>query len=260
MTVLYTAVLGNYENLVELVPEVMRSFDDCICFTDSPELRATTWRVVRIVQPLQTDPIRSARLIKIRGTKETNRHSSSLWMDNRVRLHAPPTPLMRGDHDLAMPLHSHRRTVDDEFKAVLNGGFDDPRRVRPQYQAFSSDPRLHTVLKERPWWTALLYRRNTPEVAEFNRLWSDFVLAYSRRDQLSVNAAVALSALSVHSWDVDNFQSEYFEWLDRSVIQRNIKAGKFRVRGRYLWDSAQDIRQQGMRDAKRVRDRLLGNG
>ncbi len=206
----YTAVIGGYETALTLPPQ---SDVDYICFTDEPTLTSTRWQV-KLISPLfPADPVRSARHIKIVGHPVLDEYDETLWVDNRVELLIDPADLMASwlaDADVSMPSHSYRETVVDEFVAVLEGGFDDPARVQEQlfhYVTHDAD-----ALQERPYWTAIIARRPTAEVAQAMGTWRDQVLRYSRRDQLSVNVTLRRAGLKVTAQPIDSFGSGQHEW------------------------------------------------
>jgi len=209
----YTALFGSYE---ELNPDPLQGNSTeipLICFTDSADLTSDVWEIRRIDPVFESDPIRNARLLKVRGHASLAEFDESLWIDNTVTVHQRPEELLDewlDGADIALPLHSYRESVLAEFDIVARLSLDDPARVYEQllhYSATSPD-----ALAERPYWTALLARRHTPAVTEAMSRWSDHVLRYSRRDQLSVNYALSRSSVSVKAVEIDNWSSEFHRW------------------------------------------------
>lgn len=206
----YTAVLGGYEARLSQPPE---SDIDFICLTDNPEMSSDRWRIELVEPVFAADPVRSARHLKILGHPVLSDYDETLWIDNRVNLLVKPEEMLDRwlqDADLSMPWHGYRETVFDEFIAVLEGGFDDPYRIQEQlvhYLVHESE-----VLQEKPYWTAIIARRATPEVAQAMHLWHDQVLRYSRRDQLSVNCALRRSRISVTGQSAETWGSSQHAW------------------------------------------------
>ncbi|TQL48657.1 uncharacterized protein DUF616 [Homoserinimonas aerilata] len=214
--VVYSALMGQYEKLNE--QPVARETDiDFICFTDDPELTSETWQI-RLVEPrLPMDSIRSARYFKTRGFMLLGDYDESLWIDNSVRLRSTPDAILDAwlaDADIAIPQHSFRKTVIGEFDTVATDGYDDPARVYEQLIHYSS--LRPESLQELPYWTALLARRHTPEVDAAMSLWSDHIMRYSRRDQLSINFVLGSAGLPVTAIGIDNLSSEWHEWPVRA--------------------------------------------
>lgn len=211
--VIYTAVFGEYEVLNEQ-PAVAGHGIDLICFTEDPTLTSETWEV-RVVEPrFDLDPTRSARWIKTRGIELLGDYDESLWIDNRIRLKIPIGPLLDewlADADIAFPLHSFRSSVLAEFDAVAAQGYDDLTRVYEQLIQYSAID--EAVLAEKPYWTAVMARRHTPEIHGAMGLWADHILRFSRRDQLSVNFVLGRTGVRVAAIELDNHDSRWHEWL-----------------------------------------------
>lgn len=221
--VVYTAVFGNYENILEQ-PVAKDSDIQFICFTDDPKATSETWDIHLLTDHLQDDPTRSARQIKILGHERLSQFDESMWIDNRVLLKKDPSFFFEdwlGSHDMALPKHSYRDSVGDEFRIILNSGFDDPYKVREQLSAYK---RLAPEVLEIPvYWTAILLRRQNEITSHTMRVWMDNVLRYSKRDQLSINYAILHSALTPNMIDVDNFESQWHRWISTSELPKNRK-------------------------------------
>jgi hypothetical protein len=208
----YTALFGEYEPLQEQ-PVAHESSVPFICFTDNPDLTSTTWDV-RVVEPaLIADPVRSARMLKIRGHAELAEFDETLWIDNRIVLTVDPGAVLDewlADSELALPWHSFRDTVQGEFEIVALTRLDDPARIWEQFSHYQRH--YPQILSSRPHWTAIIARRKTDAVTHAMRVWSDQVLRYSRRDQLSESVALASTELRINSVTLDNLGSHLHEW------------------------------------------------
>jgi hypothetical protein len=247
--VLYTALIGRYETLNELAaedPDVT-----ALCFTDDPDLTSTTWEVVLVDRAFPSDPVRSQRKLKIVGHPALADFDEWIYIDNTVRLLVPPSTLL-DDHlqgcDLAIPTHSFRDTVEEEFVAVDQGRLDSHERVTEQLEHYRRD--WPDTLAMRPLWNGIILRRNTPAVASWADAWWSHLLRYSRRDQLSVHAAAAISGVPIRRIDIDTRRSAYHEWpiltdrddthrftdrpqkLDLTVLRRRIRS---RLAGAKRW-------------------------
>lgn len=214
MRAVYTALMGGYEELNEQ-PVATSSALPFLCFTDDPTLTSDTWEIVLVEPALPADPSRSSRLVKLipvhprlEGCDET------LWIDNSVILQVPPEQLLDewlDGADLAIPQHSYRERVIDEFDAVVSAALDDPSRVYEQLHHYL-DMAPH-VLEQPVLWNALIARRHTPEVLAFGEVWWRHVLRYSRRDQLSVRMALELTpGVRLNAVELDNYESAVHCW------------------------------------------------
>jgi hypothetical protein len=206
-------LIGRYEKLNEQ-PMAQQSALPFVCLTDDPELTSETWRIVRIQPAFQSDPVRSQRMLKLLPHRYLNRFERSLYIDNSVVLTAPPEKILAEyltDVTFALPTHSYRDCIRDEFTAVLAHQFDDPTRIAEQRQAYEECDT--DGLDERPFWTAILLRDHLdPAVREALETWAMHVLRYSRRDQLSANHAFRHAGFTPHRIEIDNHASWFHHW------------------------------------------------
>ena len=209
----YTALIGHYEELNEQ-PIAAESEVPFICFTDDRDLRSDSWEIVLVEPEHLSDPVRSSRRLKILGHPNVTDLEQTLYIDNSVVLRVPPEEILDGwlaEADLAVPEHSFREQVADEFEAVVISGFDDPARVYEQARHYFEE--LPDVMEAKPLWSAIIARRRSPIVTAFERRWFDDVLRYSRRDQLSMVAALQRSpALTWRSIPLDNLGTALHAW------------------------------------------------
>lgn len=213
-TCVYTAVIGGYDALLE--QRVKADSDaEFICFTTDPSLESDTWEIVPIAPLFEADPVRSARHLKILGHPSLTDFDATLWIDATVQLRMAPERLLaewlRGEYDLAIPLHSFRESVLDEFDEVDVLGRDQPERLYEQLLHYAEvDPES---LQEKPLWTGMIARREgVPEVRAAMELWFWHVLRYSRRDQLSLRHVLRRSSVRGNFFPLDNFDSAYQSW------------------------------------------------
>jgi hypothetical protein len=208
----YTVLLGGYESLND-AQNVGDGTVDFLCFTDDGHLSSKVWDI-RLVAPLfPRDLQRSQREIKVRGHTDLEPYERSLYIDNSVSLTQPPEGILDvwlAKHDLAIPLHSWRPRVLDEFLAVIELGLDEPARVYEQLYHYSEN--RADVLEQVPMWNAIIARNNTDTVQVTMRRWFDEILRYSRRDQLSANMVLGDSPVNLNRVQLDNFSSPIHEW------------------------------------------------
>jgi FtsZ-binding cell division protein ZapB len=208
----YSAVMGGYEQLRE-EPLAASSDADFVCFTDDPEMSSDTWQVVVVEPRFATDPIRSARYLKICGHPALTGYDRTLWVDNSVELLAPPEDFLDEwltAADVAAPLHSTRTSLFGEAEAILDIGKDDHVRVYEQLQHYA---RISSAaLEANPHWTGMLARRRTPEVTAVMQTWWEHVLRFSRRDQLSFSMVMSTSSVRLRSVSLPNLESPLHRW------------------------------------------------
>lgn len=227
----YTVLLGGYERLNEQ-PAAKASGIPFICFSDDPSLTSETWEVRPAPLLFPADPVRSQRALKLRPHLLLPEFDGSLYVDNTVILEAPFQALFDrylGRAPLSVPGHSFRASVRDEFTAVAAAGYDDGRRLAEQLRHY--DETCPAVLGEAPFWTGMLLRdhRSAP-VRQAMELWLMHVLRYSRRDQLSLNAALAQTGLEAERIDIDNHVSAFHSWPHKQDrVQRPVTKATDRI-------------------------------
>ncbi len=214
-TCVYTVLVGGYEALNEQAV-AGQSRIPFICLTDDPTLSSTTWKVVRVPTAFPMDPIRSQRLLKIcpHGVEALAGFDRSLYIDNSVILTATPEEIIdryETTAGIGLPTHSFRDSVMDEFVEVARLGLDEQARIFEQLNHYLTQG--EPSLAEKPHWTAVLLRHHSdPLVRKAMDHWASHVLRYSRRDQLSFNAALRDVGLTPQRWDIDNRQSWFHTW------------------------------------------------
>lgn len=210
--VVYTALIGGYEDLIEQ-PVAHDSSVDFICFTDDPRATSTSWQL-KLIEPIfPFDMVRSQRSLKIRGHASLSEYDELLYIDNAVLLKRDPNDILEewlADFDYAVSPHSFRERVIDEFDEVLALNYDDPARVTEQLMHYAE--LYPEILDQRPYWNGMSARRSTPAVRKMMNTWFDHVLRFSRRDQLSANVAFALSGLPINFVDQENLNSANHQW------------------------------------------------
>jgi hypothetical protein len=224
----YTVLTGGYECLNEqaIARESSLPF---ICLTDDPDLTSETWTIRQIEPTFAMDPIRSQRDLKIRPHMHLPEFDQSLYIDNSVILKVRPEMLFEtflADSPLAIPAHSFRETLLDEFIEVIQLGLDDSIRIFEQINHYSLDD--PAMLNEKPFWSAILLRdHHDSNVRKWAEIWAAHVFRYSRRDQLSINLAFRNAALTPKVIDADNYESWFHSWpvtiaRDRSKGMRDV--------------------------------------
>lgn len=212
MRCVYSILIGDYEVLNEQAI-AKDSKLDFICFTDNPELTSTTWKI-RVVEPeFKADPIRSQRRIKLLAHEYLADYEESLYIDNNVLLKELPEKLFEKylTCDVAVPYHSFRNELLDEFLEVAKIGLDDPNRIFEQFNHYSIY--YPEILNSKPLWTGMMLRKhNKQNVKSVFEFWYSQILRYSRRDQLSVNLALDSLGEQLIKFELDNHESEFHSW------------------------------------------------
>lgn len=246
VSVVYSALIGGYETPISQ-PHATELGVDFIMFTDDPSrFSGTGWNVVKISPRFPNDPVRSARFLKSVGHPVLDEFDQTMWIDNRVVLSAAAASLFdQLEHfDLVIPRHSYRASLIDEYQEVIASGYDDPGRVR---QTYAMSCAAGVSMAAAPFWTGVLLRRRHEQMAACMRQWMDSILLGSRRDQLSIHAAIASVPLRTMVLGIDNEKSDYHEWIPNGAMSR--------VRSVQRWHPPS--RSVGVRFSDLVRSREL---
>jgi hypothetical protein len=209
----FTALTGGYEPLAEQ-PAARASALPFICLTDDPTLVSTTWQIRPIAPLFADDPIRNQRALKIQAHRHLPEFAVSLYIDNSVRLAAPPEAILAAADlatGLCLPPHSFRASLLDEFLTVLDHKLDEPARIQGLLDQVTREaPHL---LRERPFWSGLMIRDHRDgRVARAMDIWFAHVLRHSRRDQLSSLLAFHRAGLTPGVLAIDNHRSPFHSW------------------------------------------------
>jgi FkbM family methyltransferase len=209
----YTCLTGRYENLNEQ-PMAAQSAIPFLCLTDEATLQSSTWRVVKVDPVFAMDPVRSQRVLKLLPHRFLPDFDVSIYIDNSVVLTRKPEDILDrylASSDFALPTHSFRSRLIEEFLEIAKFGLDDPLRISEQLNHYmSSDP---AALDERPYWSGIQFRRHRAHnVQHALETWAAHVQRYSRRDQLSANVAFRQSGLTPQRIEINNFGSWFHIW------------------------------------------------
>jgi hypothetical protein len=207
-------------------PAARKSSIPFICFTDDPGLVSKTWEIRPLKLLFGEDFVRSQRDCKLRPHRFLPDFDASLYIDNSVLLKVAPEEIFGAadlSSGLAMPLHSYRDSVLDEFARVRSQHLDDPARVAEQLDDYTAA--TPEILQARPFWGAIMLRdhHNAAMIAAME-IWFAHVLRYSRRDQLSNRFAFNQAGLVPHGMEIDNFESWFHTWpnvRDRKLASRS---------------------------------------
>ncbi|MDJ1008738.1 MAG: DUF616 domain-containing protein [Paracoccaceae bacterium] len=196
---LYTAYFGAHEPLnPDVFGEAMGKLA-CTVFTDDPTL-AVPDGATRVVLPrLGLDPARASRRPKLRPELYFEESDWAIYLDNNCRLLADPVELVerlveRGAPAISVMPHPKRAGIYEEIDECLARKKDSRARLLEQRRAYRA-----LGVPERSGLFAcnfIVYNLAAPQLAAFGSLWFEHVLAYSRRDQISLPVVARLMDLS----------------------------------------------------------------
>ena len=189
-------VSDDVRRIVESVPDISGRFDvSLVLYTDrmSPGTYSPGAGVCWHVQPPLLpegvrDPIRIARFHKLLSHNTSPDADYSLWFDGCLAFkpglnlaELVDQSLQHDRYSLATFRHPDRTCFYQEAIACLRLRKDSATKIHKQVDHYSSRMPPNLGLTE----NAVVIRRHTQEIREFNEFWWEQLSQFSRRDQLS---------------------------------------------------------------------------
>lgn len=182
--VIYTAIFGDRDDLKPIRKQ--KGFDYYV-FTDNPTLKHPVLKT-KINKPVDSDPCRNARFVKINPHLVLPGYEYWIWIDANIAVERIDFDQLLErylkNHDIALHKHPIRQCIYDEASACREKGFDLSEKIDAQITKYRDEgyPADNGLCS-----TSILFRRNTDRMIDFNNLWWKELSKYSRRDQLSFN-------------------------------------------------------------------------
>ena len=185
--VVYTSIYGSKDTLKD--PLFYNKEFDYICFTDNKNLKSNIWKIV-YKAPTHKDPVRSAKIFKIKPHEFLKEYDISLWIDANFIIkedlnsffqqtkHLEKTNMLLFDHDQG------RNCIYDEANIIIQDGKDDPELVKQQIQKYKMEnyPADRGLSAN----SIMLKKHNECDMIDLANMWWKEVENFSRRDQLSL--------------------------------------------------------------------------
>jgi len=224
--VIYTAIIGGYDDLIE--PDYKPEGWDFVCFTDR-DLKSDTWEI-RKTLPLYTDNTRTARKHKLLPHRLFPNHEYSLWVDGNIKVRDDVNELLNylGDCNYATYDHSQnkldsRDCIYEEANAILKFGEinlkrnpkkgmanykDNPNLIKNQMNKYLTNkyPKNNGLVVQ----MEVLRRHNKQDIVDsMEDHWVE--LKYnSKREQLSFNYIAWKNKLKFSYIQGDSRDNKYF--------------------------------------------------
>ena len=224
--VIYTAIFGDYDDIVE--PEYLPEGFDFICFTDS-DIKSKVWNV-RKVLPLYEDSTRNARKYKLLPHRFLSDYDVSIWVDGNFLIKDNLNQLIEKKmNNCNMVFHDHnqclldpRDCVYDEGNAILWLGNNDPNKkykdnpnlIIKQLNKYKDEgyPQHNGLIVS----GVLIRRHNESDVIETMELWWEELKDNSKLHQLSFNYSAWKTNLKFNYIDGDIRDNKYFYLLSHN--------------------------------------------
>lgn len=234
----YTALLGDKEPLgnplCDLPAGATTDIDiDYVCFTDNHSLESEVWNFVYIDSGhLPAEKL--SRRPKTMPHAYLADYDFSLYIDNTVALKR--LPCLR-DLTTSRPYlfkvfrHATRHNPWEEADAVATLGYEDVDTICTQLDFYAKQRPLETITPLSTC-TVILRSHAYPKVAEFGTQWWEEILAFSKRDQLSFDYALANTGCAVEYFSGLTNDNDFIRWPVRPRERRVLASFDAK---RYAW-------------------------
>ena len=233
---IYTVLIGAKETLndplAELPPNARSDLAlDWVCITDNKALRSNVWRM-QLLQDPHLPPEKLSRRPKAMPHLYFPEAEFSLYVDNTVSFRRLPqsSDLQHGGEYLFRAFrHATRLTPEDEAGAVACLGYDSLETISAQMDFYAARRKLSSIT---PLTTAtvLLRSHHHERVQRFGTLWWESILAFSKRDQLSIDFARIETGCEIDHWPGTSENNPFVHWhggLGQKRVQASFDAKRY---------------------------------
>lgn len=207
--VIYTAVIGNYDNLSK--PEFYNNDFDYICFTDNKNLKSPgIWQIKYIdhIKYINIDNVRLARYIKTNPEIFVGNYDYSIWVDANLIITGDMNDLINKCSSGYLGFkHTYRDCIYDEAIKCIEWSLDDINIINSEIDFLKLEkyPKHNGLIE-----TNVLCRKHTQEIKKVNQAWWEMIKKYSRRDQLSHMYIIWKYKLNINIYPEAAWKTKYF--------------------------------------------------
>ena len=212
---MYTAIYGNKDVLKN--PLFHNKDFDYICFSDDDDIKSDVWKVVHSM-PIDNDPVRSAKVFKVKPHEFLQNYDASIWVDANFLICSDLNGFLglcgSGANMLAFQHDQGRNCIYDESEVILSHNKDDPEIVKKQMKKYELEgyPKQYGLTAN----SILLRKHNREDIKELMNLWWDEIQNFSRRDQLSFYYCKWKAQTKMYMLKYPNYNirlNQWFRWL-----------------------------------------------
>lgn len=223
----YTCITGNYDNLIEINPDVYEENIDYYCFTNNKNIKSNTWKIVPIRDNKLSEQLLS-RKIKILGHRILDKYDITVYVDGNTIIKKKITDFIKKEtkidkYDIASFKHRYRDCIYDEAIECVKAKKDKKENIQKQVEFLKSVnyPKYNGLYEN-----GIIVRNNNPLVKKTMKLWFEMLLKYSKRDQLSYNWVISQTKVNVFTIKMNIVSNDYFEIINHN---ENNKITSFRA-------------------------------
>lgn len=197
----YCAVFGGYDLVSSVKFTDTRHETPFFLYSDEPQ-RAKGWTHIRADNPVEGSAELSNRLLKTSPPEKIRNFPFACYVDGNVKVRQPLddffVEFLNSGADVGFFRHSDRQNLRQEFEACHRQGKVDESRGGAQIESYEKEGFGSQVpLLE----GSFFFRRNNRRTTEMMALWSDELLRWKTRDQLSLPYAIWKTGLKVHLFE-----------------------------------------------------------
>lgn len=181
--VIYTALFGNYDNLIE--PHSEFEHCDFVCFTDDDSVISNVWKII-LVENKTLYPNMQNRYYKLHPNVFFQDYEFSMYIDSNVMMWNSPFDLISKymtEFSIAAPAHPHRNCLYQEANEVIRLGKASSEIVNSQMEEYKSlgFPRDFGLCEM----NVIIRKHNDIHIINLMNDWWVELNTKSQRDQLS---------------------------------------------------------------------------
>lgn len=237
--VIYTVLIGAKEALrdplVDLPGTAASDLQlDFVCITDNRALHSPTWRFVYL-DDRHLPAEKLSRRPKALPHDYFPDADYSLYIDNTVCFKRLPQAAdlqipTAGKHYLFRTFrHATRKHPGEEAAVLATLGYESVDTLCRQLDFYAAQRPLAEITPLSTG-TVLLRSHHAPAVREFGRLWWESILAFSKRDQLSLDYARQQAGCQIDYFDGITRDNDLIRWsgqLDQHRIKASFDATRY---------------------------------
>ena len=230
--VVYTALFGNYDDLLEPAPS-----NDCdyICFTDATHLQSNNWKIHIVSGNLSAKMMN--RLYKVKPHEYLKNYKASIYLDSNIKILKDPVSLFQRYLDSSNFLtlkHAERDCIYSEALIAMASKKADYKVTMDQMFSYAKEgyPANNNLTENR----ILIRNHNDVHVIRLMEMWWNELNARTQRDQLSLCYVVWKLKFKIDFISENpRFKNDYFKWYphkenEKRLFYRSIRKLKFYCR------------------------------
>lgn len=195
--IIYTALIGSYDKLIDFNKNFIPPETLLLCFTDNKSLISKTW-TIKHIKCGNNDFAYLNRKIKILFNEFLPNHNYNLYIDSNVRIKKPIngliSSLILSNVELILPKHYSRDCIYKEAEPILILGKEKENIVRNQIKRYKlmGFPENFGLGENN-----ILFRKNgSNEIFRLMNCWWKEYCNGAKRDQLSLMYCIWINNFS----------------------------------------------------------------